>query len=210
MRRWFRIPGALALAATIAVPVTLMGASPAAPATTTVAAAARSAQPAPAAQTCPTGWGSLPKDLGSVNSHSLRNIRTGTHPCYDRLVLDVPGTSAGTPVGYHVRYVDTLYQDGSGRPLPVRGGAIIEIVVNAPSYDPATGATTYPGQGGRALPGVDLTGYRTFTDTRFGASFEGQTQIGLGVRARLPFRVFQLDNRLVVDVAHTWNATAAR
>ncbi|MFD0259099.1 hypothetical protein ACFXKJ_17010 [Kitasatospora indigofera] len=205
MRRWFIIPGALALAATVAVPVTLAGAAtPAAPATRAVASAA------PAPELCPVGWGSLPKDLDSVNSQPLRNIRTGAHPCYDRLVLDVPGTSTGAPAGYHVRYVTALHQDGSGRLLPVRGGAIIEIVVNAPSYDPATGASTYPGRGGQPLPGVDLTGYRTFVDTRFGASFEGQTQIGLGVRARLPFRVYQLDNRLVIDVAHSWNATTAR
>jgi hypothetical protein len=35
-------------------------------------------------------------------------------------------------------------------------------------------------------------------------SFEGQSTIGLGVRARLPFRVLQLPGRLVIDVAHHW------
>jgi hypothetical protein len=40
-------------------------------------------------------------------------------------------------------------------------------------------------------------------------SFEGSTSIGLGVRARLPFRAFTLDgpgsgSRLIVDVAHSW------
>jgi hypothetical protein len=40
-------------------------------------------------------------------------------------------------------------------------------------------------------------------------SFEGQTTLGLGVRARLPFRAFVLPgpgsgSRLVVDVAHRW------
>lgn len=40
-------------------------------------------------------------------------------------------------------------------------------------------------------------------------TFEGYTSLGLGVRARLPFRVFALDgpgdgSRLVVDVAHRW------
>ena len=44
-------------------------------------------------------------------------------------------------------------------------------------------------------------------------SFEGQTTIGLGVRARLPFRVFVLagpgsGSRLVVDVAHAGSARA--
>jgi hypothetical protein len=55
---------------------------------------------------------------------------------------------------------------------------------------------------------VNLTGYRTFRDARFVGSFEGDTQIGLGVRARLPFRVWVADGRIVVDVAHNW--TGAR
>ena len=43
----------------------------------------------------------------------------------------------------------------------------------------------------------------------FAGTFEAVTQIGLGVRARLPFRVFTLDgpgngSRLVIDVAHRW------
>ncbi len=57
---------------------------------------------------------------------------------------------------------------------------------------------------GQPLPGVNLSGYRTFQDAEFAGSFEGQSQFGLGVRARLPFRALQLDGRLVVDVAHTW------
>ncbi|WP_349362020.1 hypothetical protein [Streptomyces sp. H27-C3] len=76
--------------------------------------------------------------------------------------------------------------------------------MNAPSFDTATGKPSYAGRAGQPLPGVNLTGYKTFKDTKFGASFEGQTQIGLGVRARLPFRVLQSGDKLMVDVAHAW------
>lgn len=53
-------------------------------------------------------------------------------------------------------------------------------------------------------------GYDTFRQVAFLGTFEGETQIGLGVRARLPFRVFTLTgpgagSRLVVDVAHRWD-----
>jgi hypothetical protein len=56
---------------------------------------------------------------------------------------------------------------------------------------------------------VNVSGYRTFRQVAWGGSFEGQTTIGLGVRARLPFRVFTLDgpgsgSRIVIDVAHRW------
>jgi hypothetical protein len=169
-------------------------------------AAPVAARAATQATTCPTGWGSLPKTDTSGTLTPVRDIRTGRHACFDRMVIDLPG--AGSDVGYSVRYVDQLHQDGSGRHVPVAGGAVLEVRVVAPAYDPETGAATYPGRVARPLPGVDLTGYRTFRDTRFAGSFEGETQIGLGVRARLPFRVLQLDGRVIVDVAHSWSGTS--
>ena len=65
---------------------------------------------------------------------------------------------------------------------------------------------TYPGKVGKPLPGVNVSGYSTFRDAKFGGTFEGQSQVGLGVRARLPFRVLQLEDRVVVDVAHSWTS----
>ncbi|MGC0327151.1 hypothetical protein RKD23_000141 [Streptomyces sp. SAI-170] len=156
---------------------------------------------------CPTGWGSLAKTRTAGTATPVTNVRTGRHACYDRMVIDIPGASR-SHLGYSVRYVNHLYQDGSGRLIPVGGGAVLEVRVTAPSYDPDTGAPTYPAKAGRSLPGVNLTGYRTFRDARFAGSFEGDTQLGLGVRARLPFRVLLVDGHVVVDVAHTW--TGAR
>lgn len=171
-------------------------------------AAAADAAPAAAARAtaCPTGWGSGAKGGTATGAVPLKNIRTGRHDCYDRMVFDVPG--GGRTVGYYVRYVDRLRQSATGHTIPVGGGAVLDVHAGAPSYDPATGAVTYPGRVGRTLPGVDVHGYRTFRDTRFAGSFEGETQVGLGVRARLPFRVQQVSGHLVVDVAHNW--TGAR
>ncbi|MDL5199040.1 hypothetical protein [Streptomyces sp. ALI-76-A] len=175
---------------------------------TTLGTAAVTASAAPfgasrAAAACPTGWGSGTKGSPDSGAVPLADIRTGRHDCFDRIVFDVPG--GGDHIGYFVRYVDRLHQAGSGDPIPVSGGAILEVRVAAPSYDPETGAVAYPGDVGGPLPGVNLSGYRTFRDTRFAGSFEGETQIGVGVRARLPFRVIPLPDRLVVDVAHSWN-----
>ena len=123
------------------------------------------------------------------------------------MVVDLPGAASRGGLGYSVQYVDRLHQDGSGRHIPVSGGAVLEVRVAAPSYAPESGEPTYPARAGRPLPGVDLTGYRTFRDARFAGSFEGETRIGLGVRARLPFRVLRLDGRLVIDVAHDWTGS---
>ncbi|MFI7504726.1 hypothetical protein ACIBVL_40905 [Streptomyces sp. NPDC049687] len=177
--------------------------------TATLGAAAVPAVAAPAAApraaaACPTGWGSLDKtNLAGTSGEFVTNARTGRHDCYDRFVIDVPGATAAE-LGYSVGYVDEFVQDPSGHHIPIGGGAILDIRVSAPGYDLETGTATYPGRPGQPLPGVDLTGYRTFRDTRYGGSFEGQSQFGLGVRARLPFRVLQLDGHLVVDVAHSW------
>ncbi|MGW5673625.1 AMIN-like domain-containing (lipo)protein [Streptomyces sp. NPDC003860] len=157
---------------------------------------------AASASACATGWGSGTKSATESVAEPLKNIRTGQHACYDRIVFDVTG--APGKVGYHVGYVDAFHQDGTGDLIPVAGGAILQLYVNAPSYNPTTGQAVYPGTPGQNLPGVNITGYRTFKDTKFGASFEGQTQVGLGLRAKLPFRVQQSGDQVIVDVAHAW------
>jgi hypothetical protein len=184
---------------TMVMALTLAGAAIATAAVTASAAPGGAGRGAAA---CPTGWGSGLKGVPDSGTVPLADIRTGRHDCYDRIVFDVP--DGGDHLGHWVQYVDRLHQTASGDVIPVDGGAILEIRVAAPSHDPGTGAVVYPGEVAEPLPGVDLSGYRTFRDTRFAGSFEGETQIGLGVRARLPFRVLQLPGRLVVDVAHSW------
>ncbi|AQW48452.1 hypothetical protein ACIQPP_50225 [Streptomyces violaceusniger] len=153
------------------------------------------------AAACSTAWGSSTKSAADSESKPLKNITASQNTCFDRMVFDINGVKG--KLGYHVGYVKTFHQDGSGEKIPVKGGAILQIHVSAPSYNPATGKDTYAGQPGKSLPGVKITGYRTFRDTKFGASLEGQTQVGLGIRAKLPFRVLQSRDKLIVDVAHT-------
>ncbi|MFE2160907.1 hypothetical protein ACFW9M_24220 [Streptomyces lydicus] len=168
----------------------------------TAGAATGTAATSGSATNCSVTWGSKAKSAMNATSAPLKNITTSGNACYDRMVFDISG--ARGKLGYHVGYVDAFHQDGSGERIPVKGGAILEIFVSAPSHDPATGRQTYAAEAGKSLPGVNLSGYRTFKDTKFGASFEGQTQVGLGVRAKLPFRVLQSGDTLIVDVAHTW------
>ncbi len=148
---------------------------------------------------CGIAWGSSPKTAEPYSQDGLTDIRTGGHQCWDRMVLQMNGPAAG----YDVHYVGNVYADGSGQLVPLSGGAKLQIVLKAPSYD-QSGRPTYSQTAGGSLPGVNLAGYRTFRDARFAGSFEGQSTIGLGVRARLPFRVFKLDDRVVLDVAHFW------
>ena len=157
---------------------------------------------ATAAPYCGIWWGSLPESSAGMSSAQVENLRTGRHSCYDRLVVDLEGDIGG----YSVQYVPTLQQPGSGADVPLSGGADLEIVVLAPAHDENGQATYEPRSATRA---VDVDGYRTFRQVAFVGSFEGRTTLGLGVRARLPMRVFTLDgpgdgSRLVIDVAHRW------
>ncbi len=182
-------------AAAIAVPA-LAGANNAAKTDTAIKTAST------VATRCPTGWGSLPEANSKYSTASFTNVRTGRHACFDRIVFDV----AGKAPGYSARYVANVFQDGSGDLVPLRGGAKLEIVVRSPAYDSA-GRPTYRPANNREL--TNLTGYQTFRQVANAGSFEGQTTIGLGVRARLPFQVTTLagpgpHSRIVVDVAHSW------
>lgn len=153
---------------------------------------------AAAAPYCGQQWGSQPRSAGDMSAGTLIDVRGGRHACFDRLVLDVDAPLTG----WSVRYVDRIVQDGSGRVVPVRGGARLEVVARVPVL--ATDAFFVgPGE----LVGVGR--YRTFRHVAWVGSFEGVTTVGLGVRARLPFRAFVLPgpgggSRLVVDVGHRW------
>ena len=102
----------------------------------------------------------------------------------------------GLAPGFDVRYVTTVRSDGSGFPVPVAGGARLAVVAHK-------GATSVP-----TVPSV--AGFSTFREVKWAGSFEGYTTIALGVRARLPHRVFSTydpstnRSQIVVDVAHQW------
>jgi hypothetical protein len=147
---------------------------------------------------CGIRWGTLPEQRTPGSTGAITDVRTGRHACFDRLVIQVSGDADG----YFVRYVRRVRQDGSGTPVPVRGGARLEVIVTAPPIP--TDSWFLPN--GELL---DPRGYRTFRHLAWAGAFEGQSTFGLGVRARLPFRVFTLDgpgtgSRVVVDVAHRW------
>jgi hypothetical protein len=157
---------------------------------------------------CGITWGSLPEARSAGDTEMLNDVRAGRHACFDRLVFDLGGQDT-TFGSYDVRYVSVVRTDGAGEAVPVRGDAALQIVLRAPAYE-ANGHPTYLPADRREL--VNVSGYRTFRQVAWAGSYEGRTTIALGVRARLPFRVFTLKGtpnsddgpRMVVDVAHRW------
>lgn len=155
------------------------------------------AAPAAHRASCAEHWGSKAKSAGVMVQTRIRAIRAGRHACFDRLVIDL---GKGNRPGYRVRYVKRIIQDPSGKVIPVRGKGKLSIVVLAPVR------RGFP-INSRHL--VNVNGFRTFRQVVGAGSFEGITSFGLGVRARLPFRVLRIKQAtgawsVVVDVAHRW------
>lgn len=158
--------------------------------------------PAQAAPYCGITWGSLAKTAGTGSSATVSNVRAGKHACFDRMVIDLKGYANG----YNVKYVSVVRSPGSGLEVPVRGAADLEITVLAPAYTSSGSASYNPANRNELF---NTAGYSTFRQAALAGSFEGQTTIALGVRARLPFTVFVLNgpgntSRIVIDVAHRW------
>ncbi len=186
MRKLVRALAVLGAAAATAVPAT--AAAPAAFAAPSIHHRAM----------CSTHWGTNAKHRGSsaiTVATRVRGVRAGKHGCFDRLVIDLSG---GKRPPFSARYVKNIVAEGSGKVLKVRGHAKLSIVVRGP------GGSHYHAN---AVNLADVSGFKTFRQVRGAGSFERVTSIGLGVRAKLPFRVFELGSsqagwRIVIDVAH--------
>jgi hypothetical protein len=155
--------------------------------------------PATAAEPyCGITWGSTAEEARGPEgaaAPAVTGVRAGRQACFDRMVVDLAGAAGA---GYAVRYVAEVTRDGSGFPVPLRGGAFLQVVVLAHGEGLADRSEL-----------VDTAGFATLRQVASAGAFEGQTTLGVGVRARLPFRVFTLagpgtGGRLVLDVAHGW------
>jgi hypothetical protein len=163
--------------------------------------AALFALPAQAANTtpsaCSTHWGTAPREkaLPLTVANEVHTVRAGQHACFDRLVVDLGVLRAP---GYKVSYVRAFYADGSGKLVRTSGQAKLLVVVRAP-------ATLSFAAVNRHL--VSVAGFAEFRQVVGLGSFERVTSIGLGLKAKEPFRVFEFRTashkvELVIDVAH--------
>jgi len=134
-------------------------------------------------------------------------VRTGQHSCYDRVVFDINGPA---PASYAVKYVPQVLSDPAGKPVPVTGGAVLQVVVRAPIWGTDTqGHQPWhkPPMIGDDLVGpAQLAGWSALRGVKFAGSFEGQTTIAVGIRTRLPFRVLVTADanywHVVLDIGH--------
>ncbi|WP_156212877.1 AMIN-like domain-containing (lipo)protein [Lentzea aerocolonigenes] len=126
---------------------------------------------------------------------TLSNIRTGAHPDYDRVVLDMSGV---TP-DYRVREVAGVASCGSGAPVSMPGSnEVLSIYVHGAAAHDDNGNPTYTGSQNFATPGLN-----NVRRVALHCDFEAVLGIAVGYdNAGTWHRVFQLTNpsRLVIDI----------
>src|SRR4029453_1164565 len=132
----------------------------------------------------------------------LLRVRAGRNKDFDRLVFDFEGPAPG----HRVQYVPQLVQDGSGRPIPLRGRAVVEIVLRPAVAHRDDGSSTLAG------PLPDLTNFAAFRQVADAGDFEAVLTWGIGVAAQTGLRVTTLSGptRVAVDVAHTEPGTGTQ
>nr|WP_324606506.1 hypothetical protein [Streptomyces bikiniensis] len=145
--------------------------------------------------TVPVGAAGAPSRSGSVPATALVvGVRWSGHPGFDRLVVDVRGAVPAVTV----RRVPALYQDGSGRRVPLAGKYFLEIRLSPAAAHDGAGRSVYRGPRTAAVPLPALRGVAPTGD------FEGVVTVGAAFDAEPVHKTFRLRSpeRFVVDTAH--------
>jgi hypothetical protein len=123
------------------------------------------------------------------------DTRTGTHPGYDRFVIEFEGDIIPE---YRIGYIEAATQCASGEPVPLEGAAILQVLMHGTYvYDPDRAVLT--------IPERELTPHHpTLLAAKEICGFEAVALWVLGLSDRKPFAVPTLTSptRLVIDIAH--------
>jgi hypothetical protein len=142
-------------------------------------------------------WPIEPRTIPAVAGRGpsvLKEIRTGQHGSYERLVLEFTAPYGAAKV----RYVPVVRQDPSDQLVPLQGRSFLEIVIHgAVARYAATPITPYAG------PSTLTPGYSTLRQVSISGDFEAVLSFGVGLSRTAGFRVQRLTapDRLVLDVA---------
>ncbi|MFE4502968.1 hypothetical protein ACFRFQ_24210 [Rhodococcus sp. NPDC056743] len=185
----------VAAIAAIIVGASLTACSQTAETTPTAVTTSVSATTSAAAEPAPTDSSDKTAAAVAESKLTVTDVRIGSHENFDRVVYEMGGT--GTP-GWRVKYVDAAVQEGSGKPMDVAGGAIIQVLIDGSGYPFDSGVEQYSGP--NPVPGI---AGGVVTEVNGSSVFEGVTQSFIGVTEKQPFSVTLLSDptRVVVDVA---------
>jgi hypothetical protein len=120
----------------------------------------------------------------------LTDVRAGAHRCFDRATFEFRMSKERAP-GYRVAYESApIREDGSGRPVPVRGDAFLVVRLSpardAEISDEGALRPTY-----RGPDAVEPRGGTRIVEVRHVSSFEATVKWAIGLDRRRPFRVIR-------------------
>jgi len=124
-----------------------------------------------------------------------REVRTGAHPCFERVVIELQGT--GDLPGYRVEYVpDPVRLSPSDLTVEIAGDATLVVSIGAWMSNTEGEGYTGPQQ---ILP----TNVQQIAELRMIENFEGMSMWAIGLDQQRGFRVSTLlePPRIVVDIA---------
>lgn len=122
----------------------------------------------------------------------VEDVRIGTHEGYDRIVFEFRGDEIPE---WSVAYIGEAVACGSGKPVPVGGGFILQVGM--------TTAAAHDDDGNLTIDATQLSaGFPQMTEAIQICDFEGHVTWVVGAQAKAPFRAFELSGpaRLVVDI----------
>jgi hypothetical protein len=146
------------------------------------------------------GAGTTPVVGASTASETalLNRIAVGRHEGYDRVVFQF---QSGLP-GYRVEYVQPpLKEDGSGKPVSVRGNAVVVVRMEpASGFDLNTGEGVMVYKGPRRIDG-SAAGAAVVQELVRTGDFEAVLSWAIGLSDKVDFRVQTAASpaRLIVD-----------
>ncbi|TMR96980.1 AMIN-like domain-containing (lipo)protein [Nonomuraea basaltis] len=142
----------------------------------------------------PTSTSEVDVEREGMEPAVVTAVRYAAHQTYDRLVIDLEGDIPG----YNVKWVDEFLQDGSGKPIDVRGGAYLQLTLFPAHAHDEDGRPTW--KGGPIYP-ADLGNLTEVVRT---GDFEGRVGIGVVLARQAAFQLREQEEptQLILDVAH--------
>ncbi|HVW34326.1 MAG TPA: hypothetical protein VHL53_17465 [Acidimicrobiia bacterium] len=132
----------------------------------------------------------------------LTDVRVGAHGCYDRVTFEFKprGTDPDGLVGWKAAYEPgPVTEDGSGKPVPVKGSAFLVVHMNAQGFDltKSDAPDTYGGP-----TSLEAAGATRVVQVRRTGDFEGVLTGVIGLDRVRPFHVTTSTGpaRVIVDV----------
>ncbi|MFJ5551414.1 hypothetical protein [Streptomyces sp. NPDC093225] len=126
-------------------------------------------------------------------------VRTGAHPDFDRVVIDLGGPTL--PTWQATAGLTSLTYDsasGESRPVPLGGTSFLRIDTHGVTNTTTTGQSSFTGPTLQTLTLPSVKGYALT------GGYEGYEGFGLALGTYSSYRVYTLTspNRLVIDVNH--------